>query len=364
MPRMKLIDKYLLSSFLLPLFYCLMAFTLVYIIYDLFSSLDNFLDGKTPMLDVIKYYLILIPSALIYIVPISLLLAVLYSLSGLTKNNEITAMRACGISMTRLMVPFILIGLLCSLLVAVFNETIGPDAAYWCKKFVSEQTRDDPDAVHTHLLAFRKDSAHRDWYIQKFDTRDFSMKKIEVTQRREDMTESFKLRAAEGRWMDGYWIFSDIVIQKYDQDGNPRGPPEFIPTREMSQISERPIDFMSEVKPTEYMTSSELIRYLNVNSQLDEDKINRTTVDLHFRLAQPWSCFIVTLIGIPFGNQTGRKGALRGFVLSISFFFSFYALINIGLFIGKEGYIPAWLAGWLPNLLFFIIGCRLIYKMR
>lgn len=361
---MKLIDKYLLTSFLTPLIYCLLAFTLVYVIFDLFSTLDNFLDGKTPMLDVVKYYLILIPSALVFIVPISLLLAVLYSLSSLTKNNEITAMRASGVSMTRLMLPFMLVGLFCSVGVAAFNETIGPDAAYWCEKFVNEQTRDDPDAVHTHELAFHKDSANRNWLISKFDTRDYSMKKIEVIQRRDDNTESFKLWAAEGRWVDGYWIFSDIRIQKYDRDGNPRGPPEFIPTREMSQISEKPIDFMSEIKPPDFMSSRELIRYLRVNKQLQEDTIIRKTVDLHSRLAMPWTCFIVTLIGIPFGNQTGRKGALRGFVLAIGFFFAYYALINIGLYVGKEGYIPAWLAGWLPNLLFFVIGCHLIYKMR
>lgn len=362
---MKLIDKYLFKSFLTPLLYCLLAFSMVYVIYDLFSSLDNFLEGKTPLLQVMKYYVILLPSALIYIVPISLLLAVLYSLSSLTKNNEITAMRACGISMIRLMIPFITVGLLFSIAVAIFNETIGPDAAYWCKKFVSEQTRDDPNAVHVHELAFHKESAKRFWYINKFDTRDYSMKNVEVIQmREEDNTESFKLQAAEGRWLDGYWMFTDITVQKYDREGNPRGPPEFIPAREMTQISERPVDFMSEVKPPDFMSSRELLRYLRVNKQLQKETIVRRTVDLHFRLAQPWTCLIVTLIGIPFGNQTGRKGALRGFMLSIGFFFAYYALINVGLYIGKEGYVPAWFAGWSPNILFFVTGCILVYRMR
>lgn len=361
---MKIIDKYILRTFLVPLGYCLAAFLLVYVIFDLFDNLSDFIDGKTHMLDVAKYYAVLMPSVLIFIVPISLLLAVLYSLSGLTKNNELTAMRACGISLTRLMIPFIAIGFLASATVAIINETIGPEAAYWCKKFVSEQTKEDRDAVHVAELAFHKDTANRVWYINKFDTRDFSMKKIEMTQRRSDNTEEYKMQAAEGRWLDGYWLFIDIVTQNYDREGNPRGPPEFIPNREMTNLSEKPVDFLSEVKPPEFMSSRELLRYLRVNKNLQQESITRKTVDLHFRLAQPWTCLIVTLLGIPFGNQTGRKGALLGFVLSIGLFFGYYALINLGLYIGKEGLIPAWLAAWFPNALFFVTGCVMIHRMR
>jgi lipopolysaccharide export system permease protein len=105
---MKLIDKYLLKTFLAPLAYCLVAFVMVYVIYDLCSTTwATSWRARPPSALVLQYYLILMPSVLTRIVPISLLLAALYALSSLTKNNEITAMRACGISITRLMVPFI-----------------------------------------------------------------------------------------------------------------------------------------------------------------------------------------------------------------------------------------------------------------
>lgn len=361
---MKLIDRYLLRTFLVPLGYCLAAFTLVYVIFDLFDNLSDFIDGKTPVAEVLTYYLVLFPTVLVYIVPISLLLAVLSSLSGLTKNNELTAMRASGVSLIRLMVPFVVVGLLASLVVLAVNETIGPNASYWCKKFVSEQTKIDPDMVHTAELAFRKDAANRIWYIQRFDTRDFSMKRIEVTQRREDGTEEYKLQAAEGRWMDGYWVFTDLNMQYYDQEGNPKGPPRFFQTREMLDYSEKPVDFLSEIKPPEFMSSAELLRYIRVNDNMQPEALVRRLVDLHFRLAQPWTCLIVTLLGIPFGNQTGRKGAMMGFVLSIGLFFAYYALINFGLFLGKDGILPPWIAGWLPNLIFLPTGCYLIYRIR
>jgi lipopolysaccharide export LptBFGC system permease protein LptF len=172
------------------------------------------------------------------------------------------------------------------------------------------------------------------------------------------------MQAAEGRWLDGQWLFMDIVTQFYDREGNPRGPPKLTLSQVMSDMNEKPIDFLSEIKPPEFMSSRELLRYLRVNRQLQKEAITRKTVDLHYRLAQPWTCLIVTLMGIPFGNQTGRKGALRGFLLSFGLFFGYYALINLGLFLGKNGHIAPWIAGWFPNILFFITGCSLVYRMR
>jgi len=75
-------------------------------------------------------------------------------------------------------------------------------------------------------------------------------------------------------------------------------------------------------------------------------------------------CLIVTLIGIPFGAQTGRKGAFLGAILAIGLFFGFYVLINVGVALGKEQTIRPWLAGWLPNLFFLGVGSVLVYRMR
>ncbi len=362
---MKIIDRHLFRTVLAPLLYILAAFLLIYVIYDLFDNMGDFVDGQTPFGQVVRYYLVLMPSALVQIVPITLLLAVLYSLSSLTKNNELTAMRASGISILRLMVPFITVGFLASIAVMAVNETVGPRAAYWCYKFVKQQTKNNPESVHVTELAFKKDSASRTWYVNKFDTRDFSMQGVEFIQYRPDgKSEERKVVAKEGYWMDGYWMFQDVVVQPYDTEGNPMGAPTTHLSMEMSELTEVPEDFMSWVKPPEFMSSTELLRYIRINTQLQKESIARKEVDLHFRLAQPWTCLIVTLIGIPFGTHTGRKGALAGILLSIGLFFCYYALMNLSLYAGKGLWIPAWLAGWSPNILFLGLGSFLIYRMR
>ncbi|HMP77115.1 MAG TPA: LptF/LptG family permease [Kiritimatiellia bacterium] len=362
---MKLIDRYLLRTFLVPFVYVLLAFCMLYVIFDLFENLADFIEGNTPPAQVFRYYVILLPSVFVRIVPISLFLAVLYSLSSLTKNHELTAMRACGISIVRLMTPFLAVGVLASLAVAAIHETIGPNAAYWCDNFVREQKRADPDLVYVkRQLAIKYQDGRRTWRIEEFDTRTLVMKGIEITQQREDLSDEWKLRAKEARWLDGRWWMRDSSEQRYDMESNPSGAPRFALTREMAEFRETPEFFLNEIKEPEYLTSAELIHYLEMNSRRDPAALARIRADLHFRLAEPWTCLIVVLLGIPFGAQTGRKGALLGVSLSIGLMFSYYVLVNVGLSMAKNMLIPAWVGPWIPNSLYLAIGGYMIRRMR
>lgn len=362
---MKLIDRYLLGTFLVPFFYILMAFCLLYVVFDLFDNLSDFIEGDTPPLLVAKYYLVLLPSVFVRIVPISLFLSVLYSLSTLTKNHELTAMRACGISIARLMVPYMVVGVLASLGVAAIHETIGPKAAYWCRNFVREQRRADPNLVYVkRQLAIKYQNGRRSWLIGEFDTRTLAMRDIEISQQREDLSDEWRARAKEARWLDGRWWFRDVEERDYDLDSNPVGPVRMSLTREMSNLTETPEFFLNEVKEPEFLTSRELAYYLRVNSRRDPSALARIRADMHFRIAEPWTCLIVTLLGIPFGAQTGRKGAMLGVSLSIGLMFSYYVLVNVALSMAKNMVIPAFLGPWVPNLLFLTVAIVLIRRMR
>ena len=362
---MKIIDRYLLRTFLAPFFYCLSAFIMIFVVLDLFDKLSDFLEGKTPFALIGQYYVILIPSVLIQIVPISLLLAVLYSLSSLTKNNELTAMRASGISILRLMVPYLSVGFLLTLGVGLLNESVGPRAAYWCYNFVREQKRQDPAAVYLkNDLAIKNQATGRSWLVGRFDIRDYSMQNVEVLQQRPDTSDELKIKAKEARWLDGRWWFKDLTTQQYDVDSNPMGPLRFSLTEEMVDLTEPPSLSMNEVKDPEYMSALDLHDYLKTHAHRAPSALARIEADMHSRLAMPWTCFIVTLLGIPFGSQTGRKGAMLGIALSLGLFFGYYVLVNVGLALAKKMVIPAEAGGWLPNLIFLGIGLVMVYRMR
>jgi len=314
---------------------------------------------------VIRFYVLLLPSLLIYVVPISLLLATLYCLSNLTKNNELTAMRASGVSLYRLMLPFMVVGLFFSLTVAVVNETIAPWSAYWTEQYVkSQRAKGEFDIYQASHLAYKNEKQHRIWMINSFNTKTYDMENVEVVQQRDDGSDEIRLQAKQGRWLDGCWWFIDLVEQKYNARGHPVGPPTFEREREMRFLTETPSTFMNEIKEPKFLCARELSGFLANHAHLSKDTVARLRADLHHRLAIPWTCFIVMLLGIPAGVQTGRRGALTGIAISLTLFFSYYVLLHVGLWLSKTYLITPWLMNWGPNLMFLVLGGYLIYRMR
>ncbi len=361
---MKLIDKYLLRTVVVPLIYCLMAFAMISILLDLFDNLGDFIEAGTPIPLVALYYANLLPSILYRIVPVAVMLAVIYALYQLSKNNELTAMRACGISLNRMMLPLIILGLFISVTVLAVNETVGPSSAYWCHQFLREQ-RSDPNRAHFAQIAFKKEKGNRYWYINRFDTRDFSMTGIEIIQMRDrGSNELSKIRAEGGAWLDKSWIFTNVTVQAYDEDGAPHGAPEFSATREMTELNERPQDFLNEIKDPEYLSAFELIRYVKVHRNLEPRAVAATYTDLHNRLAFPWACFVVVLLGIPVGTHTGRKGVLPAVAFSLLMLGSYYGLMMFGLAMGKSMTVAPWVGGWLPIIVYLTVGFGLVARLR
>lgn len=364
---MKILDRYLLRSLLVPLGYCLTGFIMLYVIFDLFNNLPDFIDGKTPLREIFLFYIILLPRDIWIIAPISLMLAILYSLWQLSRANEITAMRACGLSSVRIMRPILLVGLLATFIVGLINETIGPWAGYWTDQFIQLQHKKGALSVYiVSPLAFKNELGHRIWYIREFNKRTFEMHDATLVQQRADGSDDVKYQAVRASWLDGRWWFSEVAVQRYDEQSQPRGAATFTLQREMAEVNETPQSFLNEIKPPEYLSSLEILDYLNAHRQLSHDAIAKFLTNLHNRLAMPWICLIVALIGIPFGVKTGnrRGGALLAIVGALGLIFGFYVLSNVGVALGKQGALIPWIAGWLPDFIFLGIGITLTARMR
>lgn len=362
---MRILDRYLLKSLAGPLGCCLAAFTMVFVIFDLFNHLDDFVQGGASVGQVLGFYLWVVPNALVFISPISMLLSVLYCLSQLTKNNELTAMRACGVSVFRLTAPFLGAGLALAAVTAAIHETLAPEAAYRTQQFVRAQRFEDKRLARmAPNLGYRNQAGRRSWMIRHFDTETFDLFDVEVIEFTADGLDRRKINAPRATWTDGRWWFRDARIQEYDPDGYPLGAPRRAPALEMAEWTETPRDFLTVVREPQTLSARELLRFREAHPSLPADAVARLMVDFHGRLAAPWMTLIVTLLGIPFGNQTARKGALAGVLMAMALFFGFYVIMHFGLWAGKESLVPAWFAGWAPNLLFLGIGIALLSRMR
>jgi len=360
---MKILPRYLFNNLLKPLVYLIVTFSLLFIIGDLMDNASDFLEAGTSLPEMAYYYTLRLPSMVIMIVPLCLLLAVLYSLSSLTRHSEITAMRASGISIYRIVRPYLLMSIACLIFTAVVNEYTGPQFAYKADQFVEQQTHDDED-VYFEQIAFKNPSANHIWYVKEFDTRNYTMQGIELIQQREDGTDHTKYNISKARWMDGRWWFEDGSIQEYDERGNLAGSAESFQTLEMRNLPEIPEDFMGEIKDPAYQSSMELWKYIQTHQFLSPETLTKYEVDFHHRLSMPFVCIIITMIGIPVGAHTGRKGAFAGIMLALGMFFGFYFLQFTMEYLAKQMYIVPWLGPWGAILTFFTLGSIMIHRMR
>jgi lipopolysaccharide export system permease protein len=370
---MKILARHLFINLFQPLTYLMLAFTLLFIIGDLMDNADDFMTaGASPML-MLHYYSLLLPSMIIFIVPICLLLATLYSLSMLTRHSEIIAMRASGISIYRIVRPYMLMGFFCFLFTAGVNEYTGPKYAYRAHQLL-ESKKHASDDVYFENIAYKNPTLGHEWHIVGFDTRTYTMHGITLRQRRPDGSDKTKITAKKGHWLDRRWWFEDgtiqhfdennTLIQRYDAEAQHWSSVEPFQTLEMRTLKEQPEEFMGEAKDPAHQSSLELWNYIKSHQHLSPESINSDEVDFQHKLTMPFICLIAVIIGIPVGAHTGRKGALSGIMMAIGMFFGFYATQFTMEYLAKQMIILPWVGAWTAVIVFYAIGSAMIYRMR
>ncbi|MFC1462579.1 LptF/LptG family permease [Verrucomicrobiota bacterium] len=308
---MKLVDKYLLREYLVMLGYCLLGFGMIFVITDLSTEASDFIKMRASPLIVLAYYARFLAIRAEYVVPASLMLATLYTLWQLTRHNELTAMRAIGIGLHRIVMPFLLIGLLFTGMNIAMKEFVQPGAAFWLDSFSRKQnTQSRKRRLMT--LKYMNADHYREWTIDAFDfARPTVLHGVHITQERSDETIARKITADKAEWIDDCWWLHNAYALEYGKTDNPIGEPKPLGSKiSMPKLTELPSDFANEIKPWDFLSSMEMKRYLDSHSKLSKETVARRKFFLHNRLAMPWACLIVTLFAIPAGAATGRQSGL------------------------------------------------------
>ena len=205
---MRLLDRYLFRELLAPLAYCLGGFLVFWISWDLFNELQEMQERKLHLLDVLEYSAAMTPEFLATILPIVLLLALLYALTGHTRHNEITAMRAAGASLWRICVPYFITGLVSCAVLFALNESLVPRAAEWAWRI---KTRHVPGeaAGQNQFYGFVNAPEHRLWKFDEYRVRTAEMVNPTVSQTLPDGTLR-ELRASRAAFTNGVWTFFNV----------------------------------------------------------------------------------------------------------------------------------------------------------
>jgi lipopolysaccharide export system permease protein len=374
---MRLLDRYLLRELLVPLGYCLCGFLLFWIASDLFSELEDFQKKKLLLQDIVEYYVVITPEFLVIVLPVALLLALLYALTNHARHHEITAIRAAGISLWRISLPYLGVGFLSSLFLFVVNEYWVPQSSETADRVLRRRLPPEPGTLGRHQvrnLTFSNSAERRVWRIGLYDEITAEMRDPQVVWRKPD--ESVRWLVAERAIrIGGVWTFYNV--REYQESPgassqplpslttNVLAVPEFGETPEMirSEIRLSKTISVRQVRKAD-IPIRDIVDYLRLHPNPPKKDRDWLYTKLHGRMALPWTCIVVVLMAIPFGAASGRRNVFVGVAASITICFAYFIISQFSLAFGTGGYLPPWLAAWLPNILFGTTGLVLTSRVR
>lgn len=341
----------------------------LFVIITFFDQIDNIYEHNKPLSLFFEYIWYKIPDFIHYALPISALTSVLLSLGLMTKFNEITAMKASGISLYRAVFPVLLLSGLVSFFSFYLQENIRP---YSNKKAEETWNRinDIPPRSYSRLdrrwVAGKiQDRPYYDglrmYYYNYFDPIASVFSHITILEiDSQDWSVKRRLYADKGHLSEHELLMSGAWIRRFKDST----PSEFI-FREKDQLllNETKDYFIKDWKEPDQMNYGELKRYIHDIKERQFDTV-RLEVDLHSKISFPLVSLIMTLLGVPFAFSMGKRGALVGIGLSVIIAMIYWGTLGVFQSMGYAGYLQPFFAAWGPNFLFGLLGVYLMLTLR
>ena len=358
----------------MPLGDCLGGVLICDVAFDLIFQVQRFLENKMIFVDILEYYVVTLPELLVeQVLPVSLLLALLYTLTNLSRYNELTAIRTAGVGLWRLSLPYIGVGAAFGLVVLAIGELWLPSASDRAKFILERRLAGATQRDWVPNLQFYNENASRNWNISRFNRRTSEL--ISPNIKWNIGNGSNEVIVAKSAAYDGsQWNFYDAVVWRWHTND----PPAFFGSNAVLRqpFPETPAWIKSEIKvnslnPTDaakgqgtQLSIREILEFIRLHARISHEKKAMLLTQLNGRLAAPFTCLAVVLIALPFGARAGRHNVFVGVASSIFICFGYFVLQRLSVGLGVGGYLPPVVAAWLPNLVCGATGLALLARMR
>lgn len=362
---MTLLDRYVLRKFLQVCFFALIAFWLIFLVVDIIEHIDLFIDRGAGFTLVVKYYLYYSPFILVMVLPVAMLLSTLFSLGILAKNNELTAMKANGISLYRILFPLFILSFLASLLILGLNELVVPytnQKKSYTRKVEIEKKAKPRDIFYRNVYVQGENG--RIFYLNTYDSEKKVGKEVLVQKFEKDRLKE-QIEAKVMRWRGSDWIFENGAYRFFSDSLEQSEVEEFqrFSQLERSDIKIRPEVFTKPRKKPEEMNYKELRDYTELKKTAGQN-VSVELTDLYMKLAYPFIGFIIVLFGSPLAANPKRGSLSINFAITLGIAFTYWFLLRTAQTFGHTEKLPTFLAAWITNIIFAGIGIFLLIKAK
>src|SRR5579863_3233101 len=358
-----LLDDYVLRDFFVYLGMILSAFLVLLLVFTLFELLGDILRNQTPAIVVAEYLLNVAPYLLYSVAPLIMMLAVLITFGLMNRANEITAIKATGTSVYRIVTP------------VLFVAGVLAAGLFFADQFYLPHTNKRQEALHnqikgkpaqTYLRPDRKwiFGQHNDiYYYQFFDPDRDQFGNLTVFQLdRARFVITRRIHADRAHWADNLnrWVYE----QGWDRSLNVAAIANYRPfdVATFPELPETPAYFKKEVKQYTEMNYEELRQYIRDLQQSGFDVV-RLRMELNKKLSYPLITLIMAVLAIPFSLSTGKKGAVTGVAVAVGIAVFYTVVSRLFEAMGDLSQLPPALAAWSPDLIFVLVGGYLILKV-
>ena len=370
---MRILDRYVLRSFLEPFLLCVLGFLGILIIFDLFDNSNDFIAGKSRLILIGVYYAHQIPHFILLCMPVGILLALLYSLSRLSRSNEMISMLTAGRSVPRILIPLFIFCAGIAGLCTWLNYELAPRADALRREDMGRIRYGEADVeklkfVVGHLSKDRM--TNRLWFAAVWRPNLDALEAVHITQldaAGQPVTRWYA-READYDARTSQWILTQGKQVSFDAAGNIAGTTEDWThgtgrdaTRTIDGWSETPFRIASTRMDAEQLSVPELREYLASNADFPDGQLAAFRTHLQHRWALPFTCFAVAFIAAPLGIVFSRRAVLASVAASIFIFFIFLFLMFFFLALGKGNHVSPLVAGWTPNAALLVIGSYLLW---
>lgn len=355
---LKKLDIYIIKKFLGTFVYTMLLIIFIVIIFDFSERIDDFIEKRAPFREIIfDYYMNFIPFFVNLFSPLFLFVTVIFFTARLAQNTEIIAILSSGVSFNRLLVPYIIPALIIGMASLLLANFVIPPANRARLHFESQYFR-APETFwgrNIHLQINPGEFVFMESYNQPTATGfRFTLEKLEEGRM------IYKLNAETARWdsITGVWNLTNYNIRSIndlDEDLS-------FGTTLDTILPFTPNDFIQNLREIETMGFVELNQFINRLQRKGAENVEFYQVEMYGRMLFPASALILTLIGVSLSNRKmrGGIGLHLGFGLGLSF--AYILFMQVTNTFATKGNLHPFIAVWIPNILFGIIGI-VLYKL-
>ena len=368
-----IMDRYIAVELLVPFLFGIGAFSSLLVTVDtLFDLVRKVMESGLPVSVAVNVFLLKLPYFVGLAFPMSTLLAGLMAYSRLSSDSELIALRSCGVSIYRLVLPAVVLSFVVTGLTFLFNEQVVPAANFQANLTLNRALKNEKPAFQQQNIFYpeyqnikQPDGSKakiltRLFYADHFDGE--RMKGLTVVDRsQQGLNQIVVSDSAMWNPVQNTWDFFNGTIYLVAPDSSYRNILRF--EHKQLQLPRTPLDLASKSRDYGEMNIAQAKQQLEILSLTgDEYKIRKLQVRIQDKIALPFVCVVFGLVGAALGTKPQRTGRATSFGISVLVIFSYYLLSFISDALGVSGILSPVMSAWLPSVFGFGAGGLLLMR--